>query len=101
MSHSAPLAPARPVADAPESADTLPPGPTASSRLRCCSPAVIMLAMGWHRRWMNEDAFINLRIVDQIFAGHGPVFNAGERVEAYDEPPLARRARGRGRRSGS
>ncbi len=31
---------------------------------------------------MDEDAFINLRIVDQIFAGHGPVFNVGERVEA-------------------
>jgi arabinofuranosyltransferase len=31
---------------------------------------------------MDEDAFINFRIVDQIFAGHGPVFNAGERIEA-------------------
>jgi len=30
---------------------------------------------------MDEDAFINLRVIDQIFAGHGPVFNAGERVE--------------------
>jgi arabinofuranosyltransferase len=50
------------------------------------APAVIILALGWHRRWMNEDAFINLRIVDQIFAGHGPVFNAGERVETYTSP---------------
>jgi len=42
-----------------------------------------MIAVGgWQHRWMDEDAFINLRIVDQIFAGHGPVFNAGERVEA-------------------
>jgi len=42
-----------------------------------------MIAIGgWQHRWMDEDAFINLRIVDQIFAGHGPVFNAGERVEA-------------------
>jgi len=45
-------------------------------------PAVLILAGGWARRWMDEDAFINLRIVDQVFAGHGPVFNAGERVEA-------------------
>ncbi|HET9471381.1 MAG TPA: hypothetical protein VFO24_09780, partial [Usitatibacter sp.] len=37
---------------------------------------------GWSHRWMDEDAFINFRIVDQIFAGHGPVFNAGERIEA-------------------
>ena len=45
-------------------------------------PAVMIAAGGWQHRWMDEDAFINLRIVDQIFAGHGPVFNAGERVEA-------------------
>jgi arabinofuranosyltransferase len=45
-------------------------------------PALIIAIGGWQHRWMDEDAFINLRIVDQIFAGHGPVFNAGERVEA-------------------
>ena len=49
-------------------------------------PALAILIGGWRHRWMNEDAFINLRIVDQIFAGHGPVFNAGERVEAYTSP---------------
>jgi arabinofuranosyltransferase len=67
--------------DAPE---TAPP-----SRLRrvllaapAYVPAVMIAAGGWQHRWMDEDAFINLRIIDQIFAGHGPVFNAGERVEA-------------------
>jgi arabinofuranosyltransferase len=45
-------------------------------------PALMIAVGGWQHRWMQEDAFINLRIVDQIFAGHGPVFNAGERVEA-------------------
>jgi len=45
-------------------------------------PAIMIAVGGWQHRWMDEDAFINLRIVDQIFAGHGPVFNAGERVEA-------------------
>jgi len=49
-------------------------------------PAVMIAVGGWQRRWMDEDAFINLRIVDQIFAGHGPVFNAGERVEAATSP---------------
>lgn len=49
-------------------------------------PAAMILVAGWQRRWLNEDAFINLRIVDQIFGGHGPVFNAGERVEAYTSP---------------
>jgi arabinofuranosyltransferase len=45
-------------------------------------PALMIAIGGWQHRWMDEDAFINLRIVDQMFAGHGPVFNAGERVEA-------------------
>jgi len=44
-------------------------------------PAVLIAIAGWSHRWMNEDAYINLRVVDQIFAGHGPVFNAGERIE--------------------
>lgn len=46
-------------------------------------PAVLVGIGGWIHRWTDEDAFINYRIVDQIFAGHGPVFNAGERVETY------------------
>lgn len=49
-------------------------------------PAIVILAAGWQRRWLDEDAFINFRVVDQVFAGHGPVFNAGERVEAYTSP---------------
>jgi arabinofuranosyltransferase len=35
---------------------------------------------------MSDDGFINLRVVSQIQAGHGPVFNAGERVEAATSP---------------
>ena len=49
-------------------------------------PAVMILIGGWSHRWMDEDAFINFRIVDQIFAGHGPVFNAGQRIEAATSP---------------
>jgi arabinofuranosyltransferase len=45
------------------------------------APALMIAIGGWQRRWMDEDAFINLRVIDQIFAGHGPVFNAGERIE--------------------
>jgi arabinofuranosyltransferase len=71
--------------DAPEDAPEIAP-PSRARRLLLAAPAYIPAAMiaigGWQHRWMDEDAFINLRIVDQIFAGHGPVFNAGERVEA-------------------
>ncbi|MEN8223145.1 MAG: hypothetical protein ABFR36_07775 [Acidobacteriota bacterium] len=33
--------------------------------------------------WMSEDALITLRHVDNFLAGHGAVFNPGERVEGY------------------
>lgn len=38
--------------------------------------------MGWQRRWLADDAFINLRVVRQLLAGNGPVYNAGHRVES-------------------
>ena len=49
-------------------------------------PAVIVAIAGWSHRWVNEDAFINLRIVDNVLGGHGPVFNPGERIEAATSP---------------
>lgn len=35
---------------------------------------------------MCEDAFITLRTTDNILNGHGPVWNVGERVQAYTHP---------------
>lgn len=46
-------------------------------------PVGWFLAAGWVHRWLTEDGFIYLRVVQQIRAGHGPVFNPGERVEAF------------------
>lgn len=37
---------------------------------------------GWRRRWISDDGLIVLRTVRNLLAGNGPVFNAGERVEA-------------------
>ena len=36
----------------------------------------------WQRRWIADDGLIILRTVRNLMAGNGPVFNAGERVEA-------------------
>ncbi len=44
-------------------------------------PVVFLMIMGWSHRWIFEDAFLNFRVVDQIRAGHGPVFNVGQRTE--------------------
>jgi arabinofuranosyltransferase len=42
-----------------------------------------MFAWGaWQRRWIADDGLIVLRTVRNLLAGNGPVFNAGERVEA-------------------
>ncbi|MGI8710109.1 MAG: hypothetical protein ACR2LA_03835 [Acidimicrobiales bacterium] len=49
-------------------------------------PALVLALAAWLRRWTTDDAFINYRIVDQLRSGHGPVFNRGERVEAYTSP---------------
>ena len=49
-------------------------------------PVVLLAARAWDRRWLSDDGMINLRVVDQLLAGHGPVFNAGERVEAATSP---------------
>ncbi len=48
----------------------------------CAVPLVVLAERAWALRWMNDDGFITLRVVDQLMDGHGPVFNPGERVEA-------------------
>lgn len=49
-------------------------------------PVLLLLVMGYVQRWVSEDAFIDLRVVRHLLAGNGPVFNFGERVEAYTSP---------------
>jgi arabinofuranosyltransferase len=49
-------------------------------------PVVVVVAGGWAHRWVADDAFIDFRVVHNILAGHGPVFNVGERVEVYTDP---------------
>jgi arabinofuranosyltransferase len=49
-------------------------------------PVVVFLAAGWAHRQVYEDAFIYLRVVRQLRSGHGPVFNRGQRVEAFTGP---------------
>jgi arabinofuranosyltransferase len=41
----------------------------------------LLLILGWSQRFSTDDAFINYRVVKQIEAGNGPVYNIGERVE--------------------
>ena len=49
-------------------------------------PILVVLVGAWLYRWVDEDAFINFRIIDNLVAGHGLVFNVGERVEVDSDP---------------
>ena len=49
-------------------------------------PLALFLGAGWAHRWIADDGFIYLRVVRQITSGNGPVFNSGERVEAFTSP---------------
>jgi arabinofuranosyltransferase len=57
--------------------------PTRLTSALCAAVLVALLALAWHRRWVTDDAFINFRVIDNLRTGAGPVFNAGERVEAF------------------
>ncbi len=58
----------------------------AFSLLALLAPVAVLSAFAWQRRWITDDAFIDLRVVRNLLEGHGPVFNLGERVEAYSNP---------------
>ncbi|MGH9080124.1 MAG: hypothetical protein ACRDYE_08655 [Acidimicrobiales bacterium] len=49
-------------------------------------PVVVVLVGAWLYRWVDEDAFIDFRIIDNLLAGHGLVYNIGERVEVASDP---------------
>lgn len=49
-------------------------------------PALIAVAGAWTYRWVDEDAFINFRIISNLLGGRGFVYNPGERVEADSDP---------------
>lgn len=58
----------------------------ALTRLSVWVSALAVMAIfgwgAWQRRWIADDGLIVLRTVRNLLAGNGPVFNAGERVEA-------------------
>ncbi len=49
-------------------------------------PVVVLAVQGYRFRWITDDGFIYFRVVEQLQAGNGPVFNAGERVEIFTSP---------------
>ena len=49
-------------------------------------PTMVSLLGAWLYRWVDEDAFINFRIIENLLGGRGFVYNPGERVEVDSDP---------------
>ena len=57
-------------------------GPVASFSIGAIVVTTLFAIGAWQRRWIADDGLIVLRTIRNLLAGNGPVFNAGERVEA-------------------
>ena len=42
-----------------------------------------LVALAWHNRFVQDDAFISFRYARNLVEGHGLVWNRGERVQGY------------------
>ena len=45
--------------------------------------AALAVALAWTQRFIQDDAFISFRYARSLAAGHGLIWNLGERVEGY------------------
>ena len=50
------------------------------------TPVVVLAVLAWAHRNMFADGYIYLHVVQNLLAGHGPVFNVGQRVEVTTSP---------------
>lgn len=47
---------------------------------------ILALLVFLKNAWVAEDAYINFRSIEQLYAGNGPVWNPHERVQVYSSP---------------
>ncbi len=71
----------------PAPTDTAPPTPARGvdgpAQWGVLAVSAVTILHAWSLRWVAEDAWISLRYARHLVAGHGLVFNVGERVEGY------------------
>ena len=56
--------------------------PSVPATLALAAVAAILLRLAW----LGDDAYITLRVVENVVGGHGPVWNVGERVSVNVHP---------------
>ena len=47
---------------------------------------ISLLAIELRLAWVGDDSYITLRCVENVAAGHGPVWNVAERVQVFTHP---------------
>ena len=50
------------------------------------APVAALAIVAWVHRSMFFDGYLYLHVVQNLLAGHGPVFNPGQRIEAFTSP---------------
>jgi len=80
-----------PTAAVPDRASVKPPTTPSPPACRDYGRMVLIIALAgvgfaYWRAWVADDAFITFRHIANCLSGHGPVFNAGERVQAFTHP---------------
>ncbi|MBK8046101.1 MAG: hypothetical protein IPK16_02600 [Anaerolineales bacterium] len=55
-------------------------------RLLLAASVALFSVVAVRNAWLGDDAYITLRTVRNIVDGYGPVWNVGERVQAYTHP---------------
>ncbi len=67
-----------------------PSSPSSTERAKYWLPVAAFLALFaviiTRRAWLSDDAYITFRTVDNLVRGYGPVWNLGERVQAFTHP---------------
>lgn len=63
----------------------------AGTRIPCAPLALAVLVAAFTyiflaNAWLGDDAYITFRVIWNFLNGYGPVFNPGERVQAYTHP---------------
>ncbi len=49
-------------------------------------PLILLVGVYFKNAWVADDAYIIFRSIEQLFAGNGPVWNPGERVQVSTSP---------------
>jgi arabinofuranosyltransferase len=63
-----------------------PGGPPESARLTLAFLIAAFTYIFLANAWLGDDAYITFRVIWNFLHGYGPVFNPGERVQAYTHP---------------